>query len=95
MTAHRIPAADLEKLMIESLMRAGATQAMAASTTRALMAAELEGIASHGASRIPQYCGHLRNGRANGAAVPKIARDHKAACLVDAQGGLAFEACEL
>jgi len=25
--------------------------------------AEMEGIASHGASRIPQYCGHLRNGR--------------------------------
>ena len=95
MTAHRIPAAELEKLMMDSLTRAGATHAMAAATTRALMAAELEGIASHGASRVPQYCGHLRNGRAHGAAVPRVARDGKAACLVDAQGGLAFEACEL
>jgi (2R)-3-sulfolactate dehydrogenase (NADP+) len=95
MTAPRLPAAELEKLMMEALTRAGATQAMAAATTRALMAAELEGIASHGASRIPQYCGHLRNGRANGKAVPVIAREAKGACLVDAKGGLAFEACAL
>jgi (2R)-3-sulfolactate dehydrogenase (NADP+) len=42
------------------------------------------------ASRIPQYCGHLKNGRANGKAVPVVARDAKAACLVDARGGLAY-----
>jgi (2R)-3-sulfolactate dehydrogenase (NADP+) len=68
---------------------------MAAATARALAFAELDGIASHGASRIPQYCGHLRNGRANGAAAPAIARDSKAACLVDARQGLAYEACAL
>jgi (2R)-3-sulfolactate dehydrogenase (NADP+) len=68
---------------------------MAAATARALAAAEMEGIASHGASRIPQYCGHLRNGRAKGAAVAAIGRDSKAACLVDAKQGLAFEACAL
>jgi (2R)-3-sulfolactate dehydrogenase (NADP+) len=86
---------DLQRIMLSALRRSGATPAMAEATARALAAAEAEGIASHGASRIPQYCGHLRNGRANGAAVPKVARDSKAACLVDAQGGLAFEACAL
>src|SRR5689334_11480935 len=55
----------------------------------------MEGLASHGASRIPQYCGNLANGRARGSAVATIARDAKAACLVDAQQGLAFEACAL
>jgi len=86
---------ELERLMAAALGRCGATESMARATARALAAAEMEGIASHGASRIPQYCGHVRNGRANGAAVPSIARDSKAACLVDAKGGLAFEACGL
>jgi (2R)-3-sulfolactate dehydrogenase (NADP+) len=90
-----IAPAELERLMAEALARSGATRAMAEATARALAAAETEGLASHGASRIPQYCGHLRNGRANGKAVPTIARDSKAACLVDANGGLAFEACGL
>ena len=92
MTA-RIPAAELERMMKTALVRAGATDSMAHATARALTAAEQEGLASHGASRIPQYCGHLANGRATGAAVPRIARDSKAACVVDACGGLAFEAC--
>ena len=91
MTTERISAADLENVMASALARSGANPAMAKATARALAAAECEGIASHGASRIPQYCGHLRNGRANGAAVPEV-RGGKAACVVDANGGLAFEA---
>jgi (2R)-3-sulfolactate dehydrogenase (NADP+) len=88
-----VPAKELERLMASALQRAGATRAMAAATARALMVAEMEGIASHGASRIPQYCGHVRNGRANGAAVPVVSAESKAACVVDARQGLAFEAC--
>ena len=95
MSAATIAAADLERLMTAALERSGATPAMAQATARALVFAELDGIASHGASRIPQYCGHLKNGRAKGSAVPAIARDSKAACLVDARGGLAFHACAL
>ena len=90
-----IRADELERLMTAALARSGATEAMASATARALAAADMEGLASHGASRIPQYCGHLRNGRANGKAVPVVARESKAACLVDARGGLAFEACGL
>lgn len=81
--------------MAAALVRAGATAAMAAATARALAAADMDGIGSHGASRIPQYCGHLKNGRARGAAVPAIVRDAKGACLIDAKQGLAFEACAL
>ena len=95
MNANAIAAAELERLMTAALRQSGATPAMAAATARALVVAELEGIASHGASRIPQYCGHLRNGRANGSAVPVVSHDRKAACVVDARQGLAFEACAL
>lgn len=89
------PVQDLERLMAAALRRSGASAAMADATARALATAEMDGIASHGASRIPQYCGHLRNGRATGSAVPVVARDSKAAALVDARQGLAFEACAL
>src|SRR5436309_2597715 len=95
MDAQRLSPEELQKLVCRALERSGATAAMAAATARALAAAEADGLAAHGASRVPQYCGHLRNGRARGAAVPVIARDSKGACLVDAQRGLAFEACAL
>jgi (2R)-3-sulfolactate dehydrogenase (NADP+) len=95
MTAPRVRADELERLMTRALERCGATRAMASATAAALVAAEMEGIPSHGASRIPQYCGHVRNGRANGAAVPKVIGDSRAACLVDAGQGLAYQACAL
>ncbi|HEX4942869.1 MAG TPA: Ldh family oxidoreductase [Usitatibacteraceae bacterium] len=91
----RFAPAPLQDLMRRALEKAGATPAMAAATAAALVAAELDGIASHGASRIPQYCGHVKNGRATGSAVPKVVRERGGACLVDAGGGLAFEACAL
>ena len=95
MSTERIAPVQLERLMRAALARAGANDAMADATARALVAAELQGLASHGASRIPQYCGHVKNGRANGAAIPVVARERHGACLVDAKGGLAFPACEL
>ena len=95
MSAEPVAPGELERLMRQALLRAGAHDEMASATARALAAAEMQGIASHGASRIPQYCGHVRNGRANGAAVARIARERHGAGLVDAGGGLAFAACEL
>jgi (2R)-3-sulfolactate dehydrogenase (NADP+) len=95
MSAVTISAQELERLMSAALRHSGATPAMAAAAARALTSAELEGLSSHGASRIPQYCGHLRNGRANGKAVPVVSKDSRAACVVDAKQGLAFEACAL
>src|SRR5260221_4784815 len=95
MSAARIPVDDLERRMAAALQRWGASAPMAAATARALAVAEMDGLASHGASRIPQYCGHLKNGRATGSAIPVVARDSKAAALVDARQGLAFQACAL
>ena len=95
MSAERVAPAELQRTMERALRAAGANEAMAGATARALVAAELEGLASHGASRIPQYCGHVRNGRANGKAQARVVRERGGACLVDAGGGLAFAACEL
>ena len=45
---------------------------MAAVTARALVYADAHGLASHGVSRVPQYALHLTNGRADGAAMPRV-----------------------
>jgi (2R)-3-sulfolactate dehydrogenase (NADP+) len=68
---------------------------MADATARALVAADAQGLASHGVSRVPQYATHLGNGRADGSAVPAIVRAKGGAVLVDAHCGLAFPACAL
>jgi (2R)-3-sulfolactate dehydrogenase (NADP+) len=82
-------------LAARALRKAGADEAMAASTALALVRAEAQGLASHGLSRVPQYATHLRNGRADGKAEAVIARHKGAALLVDAKQGLAFPACDL
>jgi len=83
----------LRALATRALERAGAGATMAASTARALVDADAQGLASHGVSRIAQYAAHLRNGRADGTAVPRIAHERGGAVLVDAGCGLAFPAC--
>lgn len=93
-----MPKQNLEQLAIlatRALTQAGASQQMADATVRALQYAEARGLPSHGLSRVPQYATHLRNGRANGAAVARVVNAKAAACLIDAGQGLAFPACEL
>jgi (2R)-3-sulfolactate dehydrogenase (NADP+) len=85
----------LNALVTKALARAGASAEMARATATALVAAEAQGLASHGLSRVPQYAGHLRRGRVNGSAAPRVIRAKAAACLVDADEGLAFPACAL
>lgn len=82
-------------LVVAALQHSGARADMAQAAARSLVRAEAQGIASHGLSRVPQYATHLKNGRANGQAVPTVARRKGAALLIDAHQGLAFEACEM
>ena len=93
-----MPIVTLEHLAAltgRALERAGASPAMAAAAAAALVAAEAQGLGSHGLSRVAQYAGHLRHGRVNGNAVPRVVRGKAATCLVDAGEGLAFAACAL
>jgi (2R)-3-sulfolactate dehydrogenase (NADP+) len=87
--------ADLEARVANALRAAGAGDAMAWSTARALVLAEMQGIGSHGLSRVQQYATHLRNGRAVGMAAARVLKRKGATLMVDAAEGLAFPACEL
>ena len=90
-----ISTTDLNRLTVAALVNAGASQASAESTARALVYADQQGTASHGVSRVPQYVGHMKAGRINGAATAVIAKEHGAVSIIDAADGLAFPACEL
>jgi (2R)-3-sulfolactate dehydrogenase (NADP+) len=87
--------AELQDLATRALRNAGASEDMAATTAKALVAAEAQGLASHGLARVAQYATHLRNGRADGNAMPEVVRERGGAVLVDARCGLAFTACTL
>jgi (2R)-3-sulfolactate dehydrogenase (NADP+) len=86
---------ELRALVQRALQAAGAHEAMAASTARALVLAESQGIGSHGLSRVAQYATHLKNGRCDGAAVARVANQRGGAVQIDAACGLAFPACDL
>ena len=90
-----IALADLHDIALRALQRAGASEPMARATAAALVYAEAQGLSSHGVARVAQYATHLRNGRADGGAMPVIARERGGAVLVDARCGLAFPACAL
>ncbi len=91
----RLSLDEATRRVAAALQRAGAAEAMALSTARALVRAEAQGQGGHGLSRVLQYMSHLRSGRVVGSAQAKVARRQGATLLVDAGEGLAFPACDL
>jgi (2R)-3-sulfolactate dehydrogenase (NADP+) len=83
-------AETLFRLARTALERAGAHGAMAEATARHLVAAEEQGLPTHGISRVPFYCGMLRNGRNDGAARPRMLSERGGACLIDNADGLPY-----
>ena len=86
---------DAIELATQALRKSGAGAAMAASTAKALVLADMQGMASHGLTRVLQYAVHLKNGRADGQALATVVQHKSAAALVDAHQGLGFPACDL
>lgn len=91
----RLSINELTALASRALEMAGASPRAAKAAAAALAAADAQGLTSHGVSRVPQYATFLRNGRTDPIAEPKIVRSKGGTCLVDAQSGMAYEACAL
>lgn len=85
----------LHDLALRALLGAGADGELAQATAAALVYADARGQAAHGVARIPQYATHLRNGRADGRARPRILAAKGGATLIDAGSGLAYAACAM
>lgn len=87
-------AAELEVLTERVLLSVGTSPDAARSVAKALIAAELDGIASHGLSRLPFYADQVASGKVKGDAEPTVTRPATAVIHVDARDGFAFPAIE-
>ena len=68
--------------------------ANAASTARALVAAEIDRQSGHGLTRVPSYSQQARVGKVDGFAIPRVSGDGAAARRVDAGTGFAYPAMD-
>ena len=96
MTESRIMTLDqIEDLAYRALTAAGTSDANARALSRATAATEGEGISSHGLAYIPIYCEHVRCGKVDGHAEPKLTRPYPSVVAVDAGSGFAHPAIDL
>lgn len=91
MATARIGLDDAERLVVAVFAAAGMPEDLALPAARALVAAERDGLASHGLARVPFYAAQMRSGKVRPAARPQVTRDG-AVLRVDAGYGLAFAA---
>lgn len=85
---------EIETLANRALSRAGANPAAAASLSRAIAAAEAEGLSSHGLGYLATYCEHLGCGKVIGAARPQVSTPAAGVIVVDAGSGFAHPAID-
>ncbi|WP_127089298.1 Ldh family oxidoreductase [Aquabacter cavernae] len=83
---------DARDLARAALMAAGTSPENAAITAAALVAADADGIASHGLSRLPAYADQVATGKVQGNAVPALDWTATATLRVNAGCGFAFPA---
>lgn len=85
---------DAQALLLRVFRKAGLTEGDATSVAQALVAAEAEGQAGHGFSRVADYVAQAQSGKVNTAAQPQIHQRGPAALHIDAGLGFAFPALD-
>ncbi|HEV2573173.1 MAG TPA: Ldh family oxidoreductase [Beijerinckiaceae bacterium] len=83
-----ISAAALTEAVAKIFIATGVLPADAAMAAEDLVAADVEGVASHGVMLIPMYVDRLRAGSVSTASAGKIVSDREAAVVIDAQNVL-------
>src|SRR5262245_46144280 len=82
------------KLVHEALIGAGTAAANAGYFTDAILDTELSGLEGHGFYWLQYYCDHVRSGKVDGRAKPKLQKLSPVAFRVDARRGFAHPAIE-
>lgn len=86
---------DLKTLVTRAFVANATAPENAVSVATALIAAEIDGQAGHGLSRVPAYAAQARAGKVNGRAIPRATQTAKAALVIDAGDGFAYPALDL
>ncbi|MCR9138656.1 MAG: Ldh family oxidoreductase [Alphaproteobacteria bacterium] len=87
--------AEIEDLAFRALTAAGTSDENARPLAHATAWTEADGIASHGLAYIPIYCEHVRCGKVDGTAQPRITRPAPSVIAADAATGFAHPAIAL
>ena len=83
---------QVNQLAYRALTGSGANDVQADPTARSITDAEAEGIRNVGLAYLPTYCEHLRIGKVNGRASPRVVHQAGSTVLVDADLGFAHPA---
>ena len=94
MSSQHLSLEQVESLTMQALTGAGSSPDSASSMSKAVRAAERDGIPSHGLLYVPTYCEHVRCGKVDGNANPEVSSARLSALLVDAKTGFAHPAIE-
>lgn len=86
---------EVEALTRAALQASGVNPANEPSVTASVVAAEAEGVHSHGLARLPTYCAHAKVGKIDGKATPTLSRPRPGLVRVDAADGFAHPAIDL
>ena len=89
-----VDAESLTDLVARALVCSNTSESNARCVARALVAADLDGLASHGVSRLPSYADQALSGKVDGHASPQVKATASAAVQSDACCGFAFPAIE-
>ena len=90
----RLPLAEARALIYGALTGAGTAPRNATYFTEAILDTELSGLAGHGFYWLQFYCAHVKSGKVDGKARPKVRRLSPVAFRVDARHGFAHPAIE-
>src|SRR5262245_64760634 len=82
------------KLIFSALTGAGTLPGNAEYFSDAILDTELSGLEGHGFYWLQYYCEHVKSGKVDGKAVPKVTRHSPVAFRVDARRGFAHPAIE-
>jgi (2R)-3-sulfolactate dehydrogenase (NADP+) len=93
--AVRLTLAQVETLTRNALRASGVEEPNLTPLVESVVAAEADGIHSHGLARLPTYCEHARCGKIDGRARPVLDRPRPGLVRVDARDGFAHPAIDL
>ncbi len=92
---NKIDLGTLEELAAHALVAADTSEANATVVAAALVAADADGLASHGVSRVPFYADQAASKKVDGHATPVLEQHAAAAVRVDAADGFAYPAIRM
>src|SRR5690606_34833539 len=84
MSAHEFEAGALVRAVAECFSAAGIQPADAAIVAEDLVAADLEGVASHGAMLVPMYLERIKSGSVSKLSRGEVVSDQDASVVIDA-----------